>query len=381
MSQSPVETDSASRARPAVDRRAFWFGYVLALVTAFLPFAAAATAVLAWRAGAVRNIPTFLLAPREEPYRSPVDFPEELVEELGALRAVVENAGNPTRASQHDTILVQPDSTLVYRLRPGARISNFMLSPADRWNIDPPVISMPTESVDSMSPALREFVDRHQIQASSYVITGDGFRRTLPSVSSPTKIVVVGDSGVFGIGVDDEHTIPSALQSRAGATAEVVNAGVGGYNAGQVLGYAEELLRRLTCETLIYVVHENDLGGHEPEELVERIAALRKDRERLHIVVAVLPEMEYMTFGLSRHWTQAEFESERVLMTTFQGAVERRDGIDYVDLIPAMKAHVAASGTAFAMYGLYVDHAHLSPQGTGLFADTLYAHLQTLVRQ
>lgn len=49
-----------------------------------------------------------------------LDMPDELIDELTAVGGVIGNAGNPTKARKHDTILVQPDEERGYVLRPGA---------------------------------------------------------------------------------------------------------------------------------------------------------------------------------------------------------------------------------------------------------------------
>lgn len=75
--------------------------------------------------------------------------------------------------------------------------------------------------------------------APLYRINADGFRG--PRVARPrppggTRVVVMGDSVAFGYGVDEAATFPRVIEAELArrapeARAEVVNLGVGGYNA------------------------------------------------------------------------------------------------------------------------------------------------------
>jgi hypothetical protein len=99
----------------------------------------------------------------------------------------------------------------------------------------------------------------------------------------------------------------------------------------------------------------------------------------LRIVVTLLRCMELMTSNLNQQLPKAGFVADSTLLSVFQSSVDQYRRLSYVDVIPAMKAHVAAGETAFVMYGLYVDHAHLSPRGTRIFADALHDRLRQLM--
>jgi lysophospholipase L1-like esterase len=71
-----------------------------------------------------------------------------------------------------------------------------------------------------------------------YVVNADGFRdrlRVRPKPEGTFRVVVLGDSIAFGLGVPTEATFPAQLEQRLVATAperhpEVLNLGVSGYN-------------------------------------------------------------------------------------------------------------------------------------------------------
>jgi hypothetical protein len=67
-----------------------------------------------------------------------------------------------------------------------------------------------------------------------------------PLVRAKRKILVVGDSVAFGVGVKDGETFSSHLQELMGNARKVVNAGVGGYDGFQAFQIADELSNAIT---------------------------------------------------------------------------------------------------------------------------------------
>ena len=51
-----------------------------------------------------------------------LDMPSELIDELAAIDAVIENAGNPTGTREHATIIVRRDDELGWALQPNASV-------------------------------------------------------------------------------------------------------------------------------------------------------------------------------------------------------------------------------------------------------------------
>ena len=72
----------------------------------------------------------------------------------------------------------------------------------------------------------------------TYTITNAGARRTRGNVQGDTWLFM-GCSFTFGDGVEDDETLPSRFSEQLGWTANVVNLGVSGYGAHQVLRQLE----------------------------------------------------------------------------------------------------------------------------------------------
>ncbi|MBN8265344.1 MAG: hypothetical protein J0M21_11880, partial [Xanthomonadales bacterium] len=70
----------------------------------------------------------------------------------------------------------------------------------------------------------------HRDRAITVEIEASGFRRVPGApATAPRTIWLIGDSQVFGWGLDDRETIATRLQALLGPTAKVVNAGMPGY--------------------------------------------------------------------------------------------------------------------------------------------------------
>ncbi|MDG1482524.1 MAG: hypothetical protein P8R54_23235 [Myxococcota bacterium] len=91
---------------------------------------------------------------------------------------------------------------------------------------------------------------------STLTIGDDGWRTT--SAKGSGGIVVVGDSQVFGLGVDDDETTPAQLAALTGQP--VINAGVPTYGPEEYLKVIAELCQTQAPETVVVVVNfSNDL--------------------------------------------------------------------------------------------------------------------------
>jgi hypothetical protein len=81
-----------------------------------------------------------------------------------------------------------------------------------------------------------------------------------PELPGPAKgeVIVVGDSQVFGLGVEEDQAFPAVLAEKL--SRPVVNAGVPTFGPLEYGALTEELLRERKASTVVYVVHlANDL--------------------------------------------------------------------------------------------------------------------------
>jgi len=308
-----------------------------------------------------------------------LDMPSALIDEIRALDGAIGNAGNPTCASEHDTMLVRPDAELGYVLRPGVSVDAYQVRATESMNIDPPVVYVRAGS--KLSPDLRAYLEKNTRVRYRFNIDADGFRRTLPEVEATRKILMVGDSGLFGVGVDDDATIASSLQQIVGSSYRVVNAGVAGYDGDAAFRVARKLSEQEPYALLIYVAHQNDF--YEPRHIAnpDKARGVMADFETLRerfpegIVVALITFLEYTGEDvlLRQGWRRHERIEAADRLRRELPAITRAAGFPFVDWSDLVDELRQRERTIFAPWSLYVDHAHLSPRATRLFAERIHA--------
>jgi len=311
-----------------------------------------------------------------------LELPAEVRAELGSLGAVVENADNPTDVRSHDTILTRPDPDLGWALKPDARISGFVLRAENPLNWNPPVIYLPTGQMGSA--ALQRYLKSQSRLQYAYSVDSRGFRVTLPRVESTHKILLIGDSVLFGVGVDDDATIGSQLQRMIGASVQVVNAGVGGYNGPQLWERADRLSRDDAYDALVYVACQNDfmVGGQgsfvgQARASMEHFGALRGRFPR-GVLVLLQTTMEYALYDVLQDgggWAPEMIAGSEQLSHEMP-SLAAAQGLGYLYWGQVVDAFGRDQGSVFARFALYTDHVHLSPLGNRLAAEKICSGLQ-----
>ncbi len=111
------------------------------------------------------------------------------------------------------------------------------------------------------------------------------FRRTTPfpdKKADTFRIMVVGDSLTFGIGIDERWTYSSVIERRLQKdfNIEVLDLGISGWNSEDILGVVEVWTPKLNPDLIIYGVCLNDfLPANEKEEVYDTAYALPLPRD------------------------------------------------------------------------------------------------------
>lgn len=140
----------------------------------------------------------------------------------------------------------------------------------------------------------------YEVRINEHGMRGRPVERNKPA--GTFRIAVVGDSYIFGAGVEESATLPMQLEARLAARAvgrpvEVLNFGVGGYNALQETELIRTRVLAFEPDLLIWVYYINDLEQQDhhpyvpqycgvPVELEEHIDAwLRRQLKLWRLVV------------------------------------------------------------------------------------------------
>jgi hypothetical protein len=106
--------------------------------------------------------------------------------------------------------------------------------------------------------------DRGRVRTNSLGLRGPEVAPRKPA--GTRRVIVVGDSYVFGQGVDDDQTMPARLSRRLNDRGpgryEVVNLGVNSYSTDQELILLEELGPRLEPDIVVLFVCDNDFEAN-----------------------------------------------------------------------------------------------------------------------
>ncbi|MFH1850299.1 MAG: GDSL-type esterase/lipase family protein [archaeon] len=98
-----------------------------------------------------------------------------------------------------------------------------------------------------------------------YAVNSDGFRDKNYTVGRPAgkeRIIVLGDSYTFGLGVHSNETFPKILESRLGHRYEVLNFGVTGYDTEEEVTMLESVGLKYNPDLVVVAFLTNDVTNH-----------------------------------------------------------------------------------------------------------------------
>jgi len=237
-----------------------------------------------------------------------------------------------------------------------------------------------------------------------------GFRLTPNSAAAPRTVLFLGDSCTFGLGVDDDETVPAQVQNGLHGV-QVINAGVPGYTAYQGNVLLKELAPELDPDVAVITFGFNDdlqWDNRSDLEHAETIVAQRSGllaRIRfIDLLRTILPgrgseepenprprltdeEFEEQIRAMVR-WSR-EHEIEPVLMawpmaaqtvepgaSSKQRVLERVAAAEGVRLVSLVHVFRARGGTT-----LFRDAVHANPAGCRAAAGVLIPVLQEVLAQ
>ena len=315
-------------------------------------------------------------------YSRVLNLPESILEELKKVEAPIDNAHNPTQIPEHDSFFIRHDEELEYVLKPDVKIGAYMMKSTKALNIDPPVIYFQHGDIHKLSSQSKAYITEQSRMYFEYSTDGSGFRKTIPNVTSDRKILIIGDSVPFGAGVDDENTAASHLQKLVGEQFKVLNAAVGGYTGTQAYLVAKKLSNQNNFEGLIYVACQNDFmivkdWVGEAKKVLSKIQSL-SNKFNNNVMVILITYMEYnlRDIFLIKGWKEEKINQTHLLRNSMHQITEKLN-FEYRDWTDNVHNFMEQEKSIFSRFALYSDHAHLSPLGNRLLANTMYSIIQS----
>ncbi|HUG92600.1 MAG TPA: GDSL-type esterase/lipase family protein [Planctomycetaceae bacterium] len=238
--------------------------------------------------------------------------------------------------------------------------------------------------------------------------THDGRRSPPVSGKAAYRVLAIGDSCTFGVGVDDDESWPAMLQrqfERGGRTVEVINAGVPGYTAYQGRRYLESEGLALRPDVVVACFGFNDRdswasrsdvetarllasSGHDSPLMQSRLyAAIRRllrDSGEPDENAAARPRLSVIEFRDTLreiHGLCDQAGAKLVLLVwPFEPQVRQRvrelEPYQQTVVTAGRRMNVPVINLVDAFIdsqrdGLFVDHIHAAPAGCRLAAEAI----------
>lgn len=224
---------------------------------------------------------------------------------------------------------------------------------------------------------LSQFVHKYSISMSDFSTNSDRERITFPTITSPRKVLVAGDSVAVGAMISDSDTISSQMQRRD-VNSQYINLGVNGAPAEEITCRLKSAGRRYNGDIvrIIYVYSENDFDAQrpygKPKEVIEWLKTFAANQNNAKVTIVFAPYIYNIIPNLTRfpgsrgaeHKTFVE-ERDALKRETLQA------GFDYVSIEEIALNEAVDRKTDFAAFALFVDHAHLSNYGVSKLVERL----------
>jgi len=259
--------------------------------------------------------------------------------------------------------------------KPGLAKYTTYVRTGDYDRFDPPSVFYDRNA--ELPPSIQDFIYTYGVNVSEFTTNANGERITLPAVTAERKILIAGDSVAVGSMIDDAETIASQLQRR-NAAVQYVNLGMNGATGADAICNLQKAAERYRGQIVrvIYVYCENDFEPADtfstPEEVVAWLKEFSADNGGVEITIVFAPYIYNIIPQLTRFEGTRGAGRELFLDETRRLArLAQEAGFDYVSIGDVAMQESQQRGTDFAVFALFVDHAHLSAYGVSRLIERL----------
>lgn len=301
---------------------------------------------------------------------------DALLPELEQAHVVLGNSPYRKLASADARFTTGDAETGTLRLKPDLDAETAFLRTTLFEPFDP--LSYTVRRRNQQSARLDGFLARYAFAPRTLTTDAFGARTTLPRSDAATSVLVAGDSVAFGQMLGDDEHLASQLQVRLPAQ-RFANLGIPGGSELETLRALEEAVARTPrVAALVYVHFDNDyVLGQTPATIVDRLAEFAR-RHALPRVIFVAHHYVYQTMPETFRSDAARLREGRT-RTRELLARAAAAGFGVIDTTRIVEEARQEAGSLFAGAALYVDHAHLSREGTRRLAVLVAAALNGAV--
>ncbi|MCZ6782484.1 MAG: hypothetical protein O7G30_04155 [Proteobacteria bacterium] len=216
-------------------------------------------------------------------------------------------------------------------------------------------------------PELLDFLARYSLREVTWTTDERGFRTTVPRVESGRMVALIGSSPCLGLFLTDEETLASVLQRRQ-PEVRFLNACFGLTVSKNHVSLTRELIATFPdpLAGVIYTLNDRNYQSLESglrsideiADLLDEVGAAYRVLIYHHYIYESMPDVMRKRKNLAKLFDRKARIIERARQRGFTV-------VDHYDVVARYREH---AGSVFAGMALYVDHDHLSRQGTEVLA-------------
>jgi len=286
---------------------------------------------------------------------------DELLPELERAHIVLGNSPYRKLASEEARFTTGDAKQGSLRLKPDLRAETAFLHTTLFEPLDPLNYTVRRDEV--LPTRLDRFLARYAFAPRSFSTDAFGARTTLPASHADTTVLVAGDSVAFGQMLGDDEHLASQLQVLVPRHRFVCLGIPGGSQVESLAALEEAAARTPRVAGLVYVHFDNDYVLEQtPATIVDRLAAFA-ERHALARVVFVAHHYVEQTLPEIFRSDPESFEAGRVRSRELLARAAAA-GFRVIDTTPLVAEAREEAGSLLAGAALYLDHAHLSREGT-----------------
>lgn len=319
-----------------------------------------------------------VLSAEKNLYSSPLELTQEDINIFSNLKIGISNMNDPTNVhSNKETLLTFYNrSNKLNILKKNVQIKNYMIQSNARGSYEHPTIFRLAETDDEY---LNNYIKTKNYFTYEYETNELNQRIVIPYIENKKKIIIVGDSVGFGVGVNNGSDVVSLLQKKTNDF-QFINLSVGGYNTQEIQKVISDNKYINTNAIIIYIACQNDFITLDEANIFDQKKLLSakklietKIKQGLYKdgLIVLTPDIYFLLSNFIQ-----EYSNEQII--TLKNSYDFFDNLDFknkINFYKHLKILDLENKSFTNSFSYYVDQIHFSPRGNQVLADTIYEYL------